>query len=130
MEVPRSARLDGRAAAEESCPLADALQTETIVSDGGGIETDAPILDFDPKHVFALHQFHPHLVALAVSAGIGQRLLDDAIDGIFQDGNEPVEGDFAVELDLLARSEAAVRSRDGQPPPRCPIHPGSAAERR
>ena len=35
-------------------------------------------------------------------AGVGQRLLGDAVDGVLQNLGEPVEGDPADELDLRA----------------------------
>ena len=47
-----------------------------------------------------LQQFHAHPLAPAMLAGIRQPLLNDAVDGIFQDRNQPLKANLALKVDL------------------------------
>jgi hypothetical protein len=47
-----------------------------------------------------LDQCDPYSFALAVLAGVGQRLLHDAIDGVFLKCDEAAEFDGGLKLDL------------------------------
>ena len=56
-------------------------------------------MDLDADLVALLHQFDKHFLGLAVAAGIGEGLLGNAVDGVFQDRRQAVELDLGLELD-------------------------------
>ena len=63
------------------------------------VKSDAPIPHFQPNVLALLGHRDRHPLALAVLAGIGQRLLGDAVDRILQDRRESLEIHVAIELD-------------------------------
>ena len=71
-----------------------------VLGDGLGIESCAPITNFDTKPIRLPQKADRYSLALAVLAGIRQGLLGNPIDGIFQGRVQPLEIESAAEIDL------------------------------
>ena len=93
-------RFDGHATLQQPHALADALQPESMFLDGSRVETDSPVADVDANTVAALAQRHADPVAAAMPNGVGQRLLNDAEDRIFQRRRKTLAGRVLLEFDL------------------------------
>ena len=77
--------------------VAHAGDAEAIFLHGLRIEADAAVADFDPQPFAALEEADDDRVALAVVPRVGEALLHDAIDDVFQGGGQAPEGDVAAE---------------------------------
>ena len=69
--------------------LLDAFQPKMAVPYVLHIEPDSPILNLKLDAVVFSSQLDPHPVALAVAAGIGNALLNNAENGVLQHGLQP-----------------------------------------
>ena len=112
--------MDGGASTKQSGSLLNTLQPKGIFFDLGRIESDAPTTDFNSNGVILLCQFYEHFVAVAVATGVGEAILDDTVESVFQNRFQPVESDFAAEMKLRSSIRSALihkvsyRSNDAQ----------------
>ncbi len=71
-----------------------------VFTNGLPVKPNAPIPNFNPNPIFLLYKANPHLLALAMLAGVRQSLLGNTVDGVFQGGNESAKTYSAAILDL------------------------------
>jgi hypothetical protein len=94
--------VDRKPTAKQSHPLANTLQAKMPILNRFGIESDSPVPHLQANILPLLNQSDHHLLALAVLAGIGQRFLHDAVNGVLQDRGQSAKLNVAVEFDLRA----------------------------
>ena len=104
-------RLDGHPAVQEPDALADALESEPLLLDVVGVEADAPVADADVDPPVALPQRDVDAAAAAVAAGVAERFLDDAEDGVLQGRGKPRASQVVLELDLRPPSRRRSQTR-------------------
>ena len=80
--------LNRGSAPKQPGPLADSLQPEVSLADLIRVKANPPVLDVRAEPFVLLGQFHAHPLALAVAHGIGQRLLHNTKQRVFQKRGE------------------------------------------
>ena len=69
--------LNARDASQQFCPAANSLQTESPRRKSARGQSDSPVLNLNGEHTAVQRQTDQNIAALAVTAGVGQALLDD-----------------------------------------------------
>ena len=75
------------------------------------IESNAPILHVDAQAAIDRTQFHPDLLALAITTGIVQAFLHNAENGVLQRRSEPVEIALVDKLNLRTAVPGLLRDQ-------------------
>jgi hypothetical protein len=105
--------VDAAHAAQEPRPLPDAFESETVPRHDPGIESGPPVPDLDANAVSSLSEADPDPRAAAMPARIGEGLLADTVDGLLENGNEPIEIDLAAKLDRWTAFPAVLVDKVG-----------------